>query len=135
MRLDQIGVDGQVQLDASALSAIAAALRERLEGQFGSRFFAAVDPEDIGPVTGEDLRGRDRSLNFIVEYTGPTYRIEGFELHYLYEGYEGQPAIEELMNVGVDLVPTEDVGFVAWRPGVAPMRLTLNEIAARPAEA
>lgn len=135
VRLYTIASQGEVLLSASAIDAISRAIRARLEDQFNTRFFVAVDPTDIDPTTGEDLRrARRRSLDFVIEYTGPTYQIQGFELNYLYEGFEGQPPIDDLMNVGIDLVKSSDAGFVAWRPGIAPMRMTLNEIASRPTE-
>lgn len=139
VRLDAIGADGVVQLDASAVNAIADALRQRLEDEFGqysgARFFVAADSNHIDPHTGLDLRRpRQRSLGFLIEYTGPSYQIDGFQLEYLYEGYEGQPSIDELMDVQINLVPTEDAGYVAWRPGVEPIVLTFREIQERPTE-
>lgn len=135
LRLRELTEQGEALLYPSAVQAIADGLRSRLEDQFGARFFAAVDPEHIDPNSGADRRGsRKRGLNFIIEYTGPTHQIDSFDLAYLYEGYDGQPSITELMNVEVALVPTEEAGYVAWRPGVEPVRLTLNDIAARPAE-
>lgn len=82
IRLNSIGSDGEVLLYASAVDAIAEALRNRLENQFSARFFVAADPRHIDAATGADLRRpRQRALGFKIEYTGSTYQIDGFELN------------------------------------------------------
>lgn len=124
-----------VRLSHSAIEAIGESLRGHLEGKFGKRFFVGPDTRDIDAITGADLRPASRTaLRYMAEYTGDTQQINEFIVQYARPDLAGQPSIAELMNVSVRLVPAEDHGYVAWRPGVAPIHLTLGEIAAREPE-
>lgn len=127
--LGEIGAEATVSLYSSAAARIAEEVRTEIQNRIGAEVYVALSDEQIDPATGDDLRRRrDRSLRFKVEYTGPTRLIDGFELLYLRPDVAGQPSIEALRDVEVSLVPTEAHGYVAWRPGLTPVRVTIGEL-------
>jgi hypothetical protein len=137
LALGEISPERPVRLYESALAAIADAMRSRLEGVLGGPFYVAAEPADIDPLSGRDLRVRDRrAIGFRVEYTGPVAWVTEFAPLYTYPDLVGQPSITELLMVPVSLVRLDDGQYVAWRPaGVGqPVTLTLEDIRERQAE-
>jgi hypothetical protein len=63
---------------------------------------------------------------------GPAFSIDRFRLAYLREAL-GQPSLEELMQVSVTLSPA-DTGWIAPRPGLPAVTLTIGELSDRGAE-
>lgn len=127
--LGRIGRDREVNLYTTAAQLIVEELRTEIQNLIQADVFVALNDEHVDPLTGHDLRtGRNRSLGFKIEYTGPTRLIDGFELMYLRPDVGGQPGIRELLNVEVSLVPTAEHGYVAWRPGMTPVSMTIGEI-------
>jgi len=114
---------------ASALQAIADAIERSLEDEYQSQFYVALDPRDVDPATGADRRPRTRtSMGFKIEYTGPTHHITGFDFIYAFDEMADHPRVRDLNDVHVSLIPSDDMGYVAWRPGVEPSTYTLAEL-------
>jgi hemolysin activation/secretion protein len=129
--LGEVGSDRTLQyVYASAANHIASEVRNRIEAHIGgAAVFVALHDQDVDPATGRDIRrSRQHRLRFMIEYTGPTRLVDGFELMYLRPELHGQPSIETLLRVEVPLVPTDEHGYVAWRPGVTPVRVTIGEL-------
>lgn len=133
--LGDIGANRTVHLYSSAADLIADEVQTEIQNRINAEVFVALSDEHVDPATGNDLRSRrDRSLAFKIEYTGPTRLIDGFELLYLRPDVAGQPSLSELRNVEVSLVPTEEHGYVAWRPSMTPVRVTIGELNEMPTQ-
>ncbi|MCP3903796.1 MAG: ShlB/FhaC/HecB family hemolysin secretion/activation protein [Planctomycetes bacterium] len=112
----------------SALDTVVQAIEEALYAPQLTNYYVALDPADIDPSSGADLRPRDRSdLALAVTFDGPYIPISSFDIEFVAAPHPGLPSADEIQEfVSVDLVPTGD-GFVSWRPGVEPVRFRLGE--------
>lgn len=136
VRLGSIGEDEPVAVSSAALRRMAREIADYFAGPaLGLNVFVASDPDFIDPLTGRDRRARGETrLGFKIEYTGPTHEITDFPLEYAFPDVEGQPSLDDLKRaVTVELIPTDRFGYVVWRPGRDSERMTLAEIADRPA--
>jgi len=127
--LGGIGREGDTHLYESAVTVIIDEVQTELVKTIGAEVFVALDESHVDPLTGRDTRRRrDGALAIKIEYTGPTRLIDGFELRYLRPDIGGRPGIRELLNVDVTLYWTDEHGYVAWRPGLEPVSMTLAEM-------
>ncbi len=130
--LGEVTPEAPVTLTGSAVAAIAEALAEAVSNHpnvGGATIFAAVDPRDIDPQTGRDLRRGTGTLRYRLEYTGDAFLIASIEPIYdqLYDP-DPRPSVDQLkQDVRVELTRVEE-GFVAWRPGVVPEEYTLADL-------
>ena len=124
--LGLIGSEGPVNLYPSAILAIVAALENAFPNM---PLTVAIIEQDIDPVTGQDLRGPDRTtLRFKLAFEGPRYEISQFVLHYAIGDHPGLLPVEDVRaNINVMLTRTEE-GFVTWQQGVAPTLFRLTDL-------
>ncbi len=134
MRLNELVTDESAVISASGLRRIAREVADYFSAPpRGLNVFVATDPNFVDPLTGRDRRPRDETrLRMKIEYTGPTHEISDFRLEYAFPEVQGQPDLSEIKRaVTVDLIETESFGYVVWRPGREPVRLSLSDIADR----
>ena len=91
------------------------------------RVHVTPSPDDVDPVTGQDLRRPDRTkLALLIIYDGPSFFVSDFELEYNVAGHPTLPPPEEVLaGVQAMLVPSGD-GYVAERPGQEPVAVGLT---------
>ncbi|MGI9013147.1 MAG: hypothetical protein ACR2GY_02745 [Phycisphaerales bacterium] len=131
--LEQLGTMPFTQVTSEGLEAIIGGLRDALARNAGLACTVAADPSQLDPGSGE-LRNLPASgrLTLLISYEGRVYPISGFELSYAIDSPKGAPDEAEVLNRATARLTPIEGGYVAWRPDVAAVDVSVAELTGDP---